>query len=333
MDAVWLLLGGTVAVFAAIVLGLVAAGVMSGQQSGVGRSLQVLEAFTAAPQAIKQEIDPDFKDRVLVPTVRWFARLGRRLTPADHQDRMRQKLDAAGNPSGWTADQLTSMKAVGFVAGLALSLLVVLLVDPPVLLAVVIGVGLSLAGYYAVDFWLYQKAHDRANTMRRELADSIDLLTISVEAGLGFDAALANVAKNTEGPLADEFGRMLQEMQIGKGRGEALRALGERSKLAELRGFATAMIQADAFGIPVGKVLRVQSSEMRTKRRQLAEEKATEGAGEDPAAADLLHPPDAVPHRHGAGGPVDDELVQHGRPVRRAYRGVGPLSSLQVTGR
>ncbi len=274
MDALWLLAGGTVAIFAAIVLGLLAAGVLTTQTSGVGRSLQVLEAFTAAPQAIKHELDPGFQERVLFPVVRWFARLGRRLTPADHQERMRQKLDAAGNPSGWTTDRLASMKAAGFIAGLVLALMVILLVGPPILLALVIGAGLSLAGYYAIDLWLYQKAHDRADSMRRELADSIDLLTISVEAGLGFDAALAIVAKSTDGPLADEFGRMLQEMQIGKGRSEALRALGERTKLAELRGFATAMIQADAFGIPVGKVLRVQSSEMRVKRRQLAEEKA-----------------------------------------------------------
>ncbi len=140
--------------------------------------------------------------------------------------------------------------------------------------AVATAVGLSLAGYYAIDLWLYQKAHERADSMRRDIADSIDLLTISVEAGLGFDQALAHVAKNTTGALADEFGRVLQEMQIGMGRSEALRALGQRSKLPELRSFTTAMIQADSFGIPVGKVLRVQSSELRLKRRQLAEEKA-----------------------------------------------------------
>ena len=104
--------------------------------------------------------------------------------------------------------------------------------------------------------------------MQRALPDALDLLTISVEAGLGFDAALSQVARNTDGPLADEFARVLQEMQIGLGRSQALRALGERSTLAELRSFTSAMVQADSFGIPVGQVLRVQSDEIRLKRRQ-----------------------------------------------------------------
>jgi tight adherence protein C len=106
------------------------------------------------------------------------------------------------------------------------------------------------------------------------MADAIDLLTISVEAGLGFDAALQQVAKNTEGPLAAEFGRVLQEMQIGRGRSESLRGLGDRTHIAEIRGFVSAMVQADSFGIPIAQVLRVQASEIRTKRRQRAEEKA-----------------------------------------------------------
>ena len=112
--------------------------------------------------------------------------------------------------------------------------------------------------------------------MQNALADAIDLLTISVEAGLGFDAALQQVARNTEGPLAGEFQRVLQEMQIGRSRSDSMRALGERTKLADIRSFVSAMVQADAFGIPIGKVLRVQSSEIRVKRRQRAEEKAAQ---------------------------------------------------------
>ncbi len=110
--------------------------------------------------------------------------------------------------------------------------------------------------------------------MQRALPDALDLLTISVEAGLGFDAALAQVARNTEGPLAEELARVLQEMQIGLGRSRALRALGERTTLQDIRSFTSAMVQADAFGIPIGQVLRVQSQEIRVKRRQRAEEQA-----------------------------------------------------------
>jgi tight adherence protein C len=110
--------------------------------------------------------------------------------------------------------------------------------------------------------------------MRKDLPDALDMLTITVEAGLGFDAALSQVARNTEGPLAAEFFRVLQEMQIGMGRMDALRALSDRADLPELRGFITSMIQADAFGIPIANVLRVQAKEMRIKRSQRAEEQA-----------------------------------------------------------
>jgi len=121
---------------------------------------------------------------------------------------------------------------------------------------------------------LYQAAYNRSDRIRRELPDALDLLSISVEAGLGFDAALSQVARNTQGPLADEFFRVLQEMQIGTGRSDAMRALGERTNVTELRGFVTAMVQADAFGIPIANVLRVQAREMRIKRSQRAEELA-----------------------------------------------------------
>ncbi len=110
--------------------------------------------------------------------------------------------------------------------------------------------------------------------MRRELPDAIDLLTISVEAGLAFDAALAQVARSSDGPLAKELFRVLQEMQLGTGRLDALRALADRTDVEELRIFVAAMVQADTFGIPIANVLRVQSKEMRVKRSQRAEEKA-----------------------------------------------------------
>jgi tight adherence protein C len=110
--------------------------------------------------------------------------------------------------------------------------------------------------------------------VRRALPDALDLLTISVEAGLGFDAAVQQVAQNTEGPLADELSRMIREMQLGQGRSAALRGLAARSTVPELRAFVGAMVQADTLGIPIAQVLRVQSSEIRVKRRQRAEELA-----------------------------------------------------------
>jgi tight adherence protein C len=132
----------------------------------------------------------------------------------------------------------------------------------------------TAAGWFGPNFYLYQRVYERSLRIGRELADAIDLMTISVESGLAFDAAVQQVAKNTEGPLAEEFSRVLREMQIGMGRADALRALGERTEVDDLKSFVTSMIQADSFGIPIANVLRIQSSEMRTKRRQRAEEMA-----------------------------------------------------------
>ncbi|MDO9496676.1 MAG: type II secretion system F family protein, partial [Nocardioides sp.] len=156
------------------------------------------------------------------------------------------------------------------VVGLALSLVFGAGVTMRILM--VLG-GLAL-GFFVPNLYLYQATYERSLRLQRDLPDAIDLLTISVEAGLGFDAALQQVSRNTEGPLAEEFSRVLREMQIGQGRSAALRALSERTTVPELRSFVSAMVQADAFGIPVAQVLRVQSSEMRVKRRQRAETKA-----------------------------------------------------------
>jgi tight adherence protein C len=134
--------------------------------------------------------------------------------------------------------------------------------------------GVAVIGFFAPNLYLYQTAHERAERLQKDLPDAIDLLTISVESGLGFDAAVQQVARNTEGPLAEELSRMLREMQIGQGRADALRAMGERTNVPDVRSFVGAMVQADSFGIPVAQVLRVQSAEMRVKRRQRAEEKA-----------------------------------------------------------
>jgi tight adherence protein C len=139
---------------------------------------------------------------------------------------------------------------------------------------IVVVLGATVVGFFAPNLYLYQRTHERSELLQRELPDAIDLLTISVESGLGFDAAVQQVARNTEGPLAEEFSRVLREMQIGQGRADALRALGERTNVTDVRTFVGAMVQADSFGIPIAQVLRVQSAEIRVKRRQRAEEKA-----------------------------------------------------------
>jgi tight adherence protein C len=268
------LVAGLVGIFGGIFLALTAIGVFTNEVSGVSKSLAVLNAFTSAPDEMRKELEPGFEERVLAPLLDRTLGLGRKLTPADHADRLRHKLEVAGNPPGWTVDRVTSLKVVGFIVALVLSLVVTMFLGLgflPTLGGVML---LSVAGYMAPNMYLYQKGYDRTQQIQRALPDAIDLLTISVESGLGFDAALAQVARNTEGPLADEFARVLQEMQIGLGRGAALRALGDRTHVADVKGFVSSMVQADALGIPIASVLRVQSREIRTKRRQRAEEQA-----------------------------------------------------------
>ena len=271
-----LVLGASM-VFAALFLMFSAFGAMTGHSRGVARSLEMIETLGGGSEALTAELEPSFGERVLAPLLQRFQSVGRRVSGADQEERVRQRLDRAGNPAGWTVDRVLSGKVLGclvctavgaFVAfaSLGLSLLV------GILATVVAGA----IGFQAPNIWLYNTAVKREGDMQRGMADAIDLLTISVEAGLGFDAALQQVAKNTEGPLADEFSRVLQEMQIGRGRADALRGLADRTNLPDLKTFVGAMVQADSFGIPIGQVLRVQSAEIRIKRRQRAEEKAAQ---------------------------------------------------------
>lgn len=258
-----------------VAVGLVAMATRSQEATdGVGRSLAVIQAMNTAPKELVADVEKPFVDRVLGPALERTMGLGRRLSGADAGDRIRRKLELSGNPPGWTVDRIVSAKVLGAVAGFVLGVLFAAAIKPSLVIAVTIVAGGLVAGFFAPNMYLYQRAYDRQERVLKELADAIDLLTISVEAGLGFDAALQQVAVNTEGPLGEEFARVLREMQIGHGRGPALRAMADRTNVAELRSFVSAMVQADSFGIPIGQVLRVQSHEMRTKRRQRAEEKA-----------------------------------------------------------
>jgi len=274
VDANLMLVFGLGGIFLSIVIALATVGVMTSERQQVSRSLAAVQAMQAAPPSMTQDLNRPFGDRVLAPTLARFTRLGRRFAPSDQVERIRHRLELAGNPPNWDADRVIALKMLGMIAGLALGIALPLLLGAGLLTTVGVAVAFAVAGFFGPNMALYQIAYNRTDRMRRELPDALDLLTISVEAGLAFDAALSQVARNTTGPLADEFFRVLQEMQIGLGRADALRALGERTNLPELRGFVTAMVQADSFGIPIASVLRVQAKEMRIKRSQRAEELA-----------------------------------------------------------
>lgn len=201
----------------------------------------------------------------------WLKALATRLSPAGVAVSLQRRLDLAGNSPRWTADRILAAKglllivfgAIGALYGLGNFGLLVLS-------AAVCGT----IGFFLPDILLYNAGQKRQAVILTGLPDSIDMLTVCVEAGLGFDAALAQVARNTRGPLSAEFARTLQEMQIGLSRAQALRGMVSRTSVPELRAFVAALVQASELGIPVAKVLREQAGEMRIRRRQRAEEQA-----------------------------------------------------------
>jgi tight adherence protein C len=198
-----------------------------------------------------------------------------RHTPLDLYRRVNRLIELAGNPPALTAERIVAFKIVFGIVGVVVGILVAPLLPFTGFLVPVMTVGVfALAGYTFPSAGLASRASKRQKEIRKALPDTMDLLTISVEAGLGFDAALAQVVKNVPGPLSEEIARMLQEMQIGVTRAEALRHLNDRTDVPELDGFVLSMIQADKYGVGVAKVLRAQSTELRQKRRQRAEEVA-----------------------------------------------------------
>jgi tight adherence protein C len=223
---------------------------------------------------MRQDLDRPFGDRVVTPTLERMTALGRRFTPDDQAARIKRRLDLAGNPTGWDVNRIVAFRVLGLFGGAILGFLLALLAGSSFLVLIGLTVGSAALGYFGPTVALYQSGYNRSEQIRRDLPDSLDLLTISVEAGLAFDAAVSQVARNTTGPLAEEFFRVLQEMQIGQSRSQAIRAMGERTDVDELTSFASAMVQADTLGIPIANVLRVQADEMRTKRSQRAEEAA-----------------------------------------------------------
>jgi tight adherence protein C len=263
------LLVGLTALCAGVTLGLAAVATSADDRQRVQRQLSAVASTRVGGAPVLVAEDVAFADRVIQPALQLASRLAARLSPSGFAGALQHKLDLAGNPTAFTVERVLALKGCGAVLG-ALAGLVV----GSGVLALVLAGGFAVAGFYLTDLLVYNAGLKRQQAMGKTLPDAMDLLTISVEAGLGFDAALSQVAHNTDGPLAGEFTRVLQEMQIGKPRSAAFEALAERTSVPELRTFVSSLIQADRFGIPVANVLREQSKELRVKRRQKAEEKA-----------------------------------------------------------
>ncbi len=259
-----------VCLFAGLAMGSYAVVAAATDRRNVTRSLQMVQALDHRNPSAKAE--QSFLDRVVWPRLQQLAKLGRRLSPDGAAERISRQLDLAGNPPRLDVQRVFGLKVVGLLAGLLLGYTLAHGGGVPRTLIITGAAGAFC--FFLPDILVYNAGTKRQQVIQRSVADALDLLTISVEAGLGFDAAVAQVARKTDGPVSAEFFRVLQEMQIGVGRAQAFRSLAERTTVPELHVFISAVVQADKLGIPIASVLREQSKEMRLKRRQRAEEQA-----------------------------------------------------------
>ncbi|MCU1515476.1 MAG: secretion system protein, partial [Pseudarthrobacter sp.] len=206
------------------------------------------------------------------PKQRLLESVGRKLTPASYVAFLDRLLSLAGRPTSMPLDKVLGSKLGVGLAGAVFGIYLTVVGSTP--LVKLAGMFLLLLGYFIPDLLLYSKGLERQKTIQLELANTLDQMLISVEAGLGFEGAMARAGENGKGPLADELVRTLQDMQVGRSRRESYLALAERTSIPELRSFVQAVVQADTYGIAISRVLRVQAKVMRVKRRQRAEEKA-----------------------------------------------------------
>ncbi|MFC9350782.1 type II secretion system F family protein [Arthrobacter sp. NPDC057013] len=199
-------------------------------------------------------------------------KIGYRLTPAGYVNKLDRLLSLAGRPASMPLGRLLAAKpALGLVGGI---LGLIIIAGGPTPILKLVGLFVFFLGYFIPDLMLYSKGQERQKAMQLELANTLDQMLISVEAGLGFEGAMARAGENGKGPLSEELVRTLQDMQVGRSRREAYLALAERTNIPELRSFVQAVVQADTYGIAISRVLRVQAKVMRVKRRQRAEERA-----------------------------------------------------------
>jgi len=198
--------------------------------------------------------------------------LARKFTPAAYEARLDKLLAKAGRPASMPLSRLLTAKALLALAAAVASLLIIS--TRPGVPMILLGCFLTALCYFIPDLRVYSQGQERQKAIQLELADTLDQMLISVEAGLGFESSMARAAVNGKGALAEELGRTLQDMQMGRPRRDAYEALAQRTSVPDLTSFVRAVVQADVYGIGIAKVLRTQAKQMRVKRRQRAEEKA-----------------------------------------------------------
>jgi tight adherence protein C len=221
------------------------------------------------------ELSQPFTDRVVYPLMKRMGEISSRFTPQHVLQSTEKKLELAGNPGRMDASAFLSLRFVA-AAGLGGSLFVIFLFSNtwPVSRELLIVALFVVLGFFFPSLWLKSKIDNRQKQIRKAMPDALDLLTICVEAGLGFDAAMSKVNEKWDNELSLAFGRVIREIQLGKLRREALKDMSDRIGIAEMTSFTAAIIQSEVLGVSMSKILRIQADQMRMKRRQRAEEEA-----------------------------------------------------------
>jgi tight adherence protein C len=263
-----------VSVFAALALIFVAVATRAEERAAVRASLRRIEDFEADGTLRQKELTEPVLQRVFLPVGRSFVDVGRRFTPSDYVDKTRRKLLIAGRGQPDDVDRFLAMRVLSFALIPVWALVAFLVLPLKGTSALGVFALLTLVSAVGPDAWLNRAMAERQWQIRITLPDILDLLVISVEAGLGFEQALDRTVGAVPGPLSEEFNRMLGEVRAGATRADAMRALDQRTDVPEVRSFVLAILQADTFGVSIGRVLRSQAEEMRVKRRQLAQEQA-----------------------------------------------------------
>jgi len=243
------------------------------EKATVRSSLRQLEGYEVQDVRDQELLIPLYQ-RALLPILKGLTALGGRFTPVGYVDTVRKKFVYAGRISADGVDRFLAIRVITVVLIPVWFIFVTVFLPVEGILRLgALGLGGAILAL-GPDSVLNRRVEERQTVMQRKLPDILDLLTISVEAGLGFEQAVDRTVGSVPGPLSDEFARMLGELRAGSSRADAMRAMEQRTNVPEIRSFVLAILQADAFGVSIGRVLRAQADEMRIKRRQLAQEKA-----------------------------------------------------------
>jgi tight adherence protein C len=278
MTIVWILVGAVVIIGGIVgMIFLIRYGLnASGGETDIQSRLDEYATRQGAPMTLEEiELSQPFTQRIVRPVLINLSKAVSRLSPSKSREAAERQLELAGRPYNWGVTEFLGMRAfVGILIGVLFFLIAA--ISQGFLIAILGGAGGLVLGFFIPILWLRSKISNRQNEIIKTLPDALDLLTITVEAGMGFDGAIQKVAEKWENELSKGFSKVVQEMRLGIPRRDALKNMDANMGVPDVTTFVAAIIQAEQLGVSIAKILRVQSEQMRIKRRQRAEEMANQ---------------------------------------------------------